>query len=170
MKAKVSRATARKRRRKLAEFLEALPAKKFCYHEMVLEAKNGCGTLCCAAGWMPKVDAVNWQWYQTPSTWYGENLTLPRLRKRPRADLLLALAAYFGLDKSTAQIVFYRVGLLISDDAYIGHSDSTVSAYHVAAALRYLLTHDEFPRGAVLPLMPRGRRAVSRWVRMHCGR
>jgi hypothetical protein len=40
---------------KLARFLEKLPARKFDFASVVSRARNGCGSVCCAVGWLPAV-------------------------------------------------------------------------------------------------------------------
>lgn len=49
------------RLKKLADFLHQLPKEKFDFKDWVTTQKNGCGTICCALGWMPKVDK-RWKW------------------------------------------------------------------------------------------------------------
>jgi hypothetical protein len=45
-----------KRLEKLADFLDKLPREKFNFADLVSEIdKKGCGTVCCAIGWTPKV-------------------------------------------------------------------------------------------------------------------
>ncbi len=39
--------------RQIAQYLRKLPAKKFDFGTW-MEQKKGCGTVCCAAGWIPK--------------------------------------------------------------------------------------------------------------------
>jgi hypothetical protein len=42
--------------RQLAQYLRKMPAKKFDFGTW-MEKKPGCGTVCCAAGWIPKAFA-----------------------------------------------------------------------------------------------------------------
>lgn len=54
--------TGNRRLLKLAKFLRKLPREKFDYSVLVKQTENGCGTVCCAVGWMPAVDPRNWKW------------------------------------------------------------------------------------------------------------
>lgn len=48
---------------KLAAFLQVLPSEKWDFSEIVKEEdENGCGTVCCAMGWTPKVFPELAQW------------------------------------------------------------------------------------------------------------
>lgn len=49
------------RLKKLADFLWQLENEKFNFGSWVFKEENGCGTVCCALGWMPKVDK-RWEW------------------------------------------------------------------------------------------------------------
>lgn len=52
-----------KRLRRLSRFLRHLPRRKFDYGRFVTRTnEDGCGTVCCALGWMPAVDSRHWQW------------------------------------------------------------------------------------------------------------
>lgn len=51
MKYKVNRA----RFLRLIDFLNRLPQEKFDFNEIVEEVEDGCGTVCCAVGWFPRV-------------------------------------------------------------------------------------------------------------------
>lgn len=48
---------------KLATFLDVLPPKKFWFGTLISDMDSkGCGTVCCAIGWTPKVfpELVRW--------------------------------------------------------------------------------------------------------------
>jgi hypothetical protein len=47
---------------KLAQFLDQLPNYKFDFSTVVSSSAGGCGTVCCAIGWLPAVfpDLVRW--------------------------------------------------------------------------------------------------------------
>lgn len=54
----------RQRLLKLAKFLRELPEEKFYFGDYVrdFDTEHNCGTVCCAIGWMPKVDPKNCKW------------------------------------------------------------------------------------------------------------
>lgn len=56
---------ANARLRKLAAFLYKLPPEKFYFGNYVLKAENGCGTVCCAIGWLPRVFPEDWHWVRS---------------------------------------------------------------------------------------------------------
>lgn len=58
----------------LSRFILDLPPEKWDFGELVTKhrvkrkpAETVCGTVCCAIGWMPKVDAENWKWELEPN-------------------------------------------------------------------------------------------------------
>lgn len=51
---------------KLIAFLKELPPEKFDMENYVTEAKNGCGTVCCAVGWMLAVFPEDFKWRKLP--------------------------------------------------------------------------------------------------------
>src|ERR1700677_3384173 len=60
------RRTATERALALAAFLFKLPKSKWNYERFVTDGRvtktRICGTVCCAAGWLPKVDEKIWKW------------------------------------------------------------------------------------------------------------
>lgn len=66
-----------KRLEKLAAFLDKLPRKKFDFSILVAERdEDGCGTICCAIGWIPAVfpKLITWREMRTLTitkvTWF----------------------------------------------------------------------------------------------------
>lgn len=63
---------------RVARFLDKLPEEKFDFSKVVSHRdENCCGTVCCAVGWMPKIDPKNWFWFAYDVTYkngkYTEN-------------------------------------------------------------------------------------------------
>ena len=79
------------RLRKLHDFLMVLPNSKFFFDRWIHKFENNCGTVCCAAGWMPTVDPRNWEW-----TWGGSNARLRR--GESHNDISLDAQSYFGIN------------------------------------------------------------------------
>ena len=50
----------------MADFLDKLPKKKFNFRRVVTQYEDGCGTVCCAIGWLPKVFPRKWGWGINP--------------------------------------------------------------------------------------------------------
>src|SRR4029077_18479345 len=48
--------------KKLVAMLVSLTEKQWTYATFVESWAGGCGTVCCAAGWLPSVDPHNWVW------------------------------------------------------------------------------------------------------------
>lgn len=56
--------------RKLIAFLRELPLEKFFFGSVVEQGDlHGCGTVCCAVGWMPKVFPDRVKWVKTFGLW-----------------------------------------------------------------------------------------------------
>lgn len=47
---------------KLADFLDTLEPEKFNINSFVATMDRGCGSVCCALGWCPKVFPDDWVW------------------------------------------------------------------------------------------------------------
>jgi hypothetical protein len=45
----------------LESLLRKIPHTQFDF-SMFISRHGACGTICCALGWMPKVDPSNWEW------------------------------------------------------------------------------------------------------------
>lgn len=92
-----------KRLLKLAAFIEKLPEKKFDIHSMVAKKnKHGdCGTVCCIAGWLPKVFPGNWYWKKTVS----ENL-YPVRRGSDAADSICEAMTFLNIPAEERGLFF----------------------------------------------------------------
>ena len=97
---------------KLLTFLRQLPRKKFDFDKWVAEKENECGTVCCAAGWLPVIDPKNWKWRVAYQCEGGiGNCELKPILRKYSSDVLFAdlawvssaeihndLSEYFGVD------------------------------------------------------------------------
>lgn len=78
------------------DFLHNLPDEKFDYDLWVSETDgHACGTVCCAAGWLPAVDPENWQWQDD---WRANDLLMPRLKEVPSMTTVSAVAKYLEVE------------------------------------------------------------------------
>lgn len=94
---------------KLAEFLDALPRSKFDIESLVREERGGCGTVCCAIGWMPKVDPKNWEWKKTEDAWRPVAGPLfPTLRGHSSRTWMFSTSTYFGISYEDVDYLFTR--------------------------------------------------------------
>ena len=86
------------RLQKLADFLLELPADRFDYSAWVEEDDGECGTVCCAIGWMPKVDPKKWKWKKDDG--YFSHIILPTLKGKDEDEYSPAHYSmeYFGID------------------------------------------------------------------------
>lgn len=52
------------RLQKLHDFLRELKTKSFDFGAWInnYDYEKSCGTVCCAIGWLPKIDPKNWKW------------------------------------------------------------------------------------------------------------
>lgn len=116
------------RLRRLIEFVRALPEEKFFFGSFANEFddENKCGAVCCAAGWLPKLDPSAWEWSS------GE---MPQLRKSLMDDVDVDLGAYFEIEPDVVDTLFYPT-LLLDVDAtpaeWADHAERIVKGYEDA--------------------------------------
>jgi hypothetical protein len=102
--------TAKQRRtyinrlRRLSAFLRTLPPERFNFRRLVLRCDtNGCGTVCCAVGWLPAVDKRNWKWSRCIYT----SSIFPELRGFEGNPTIRSLSQYFGINTNHIIDLFY---------------------------------------------------------------
>ncbi|NET72666.1 MAG: hypothetical protein F6K62_17575 [Sphaerospermopsis sp. SIO1G2] len=88
---------------KLAKFLDTLPADKFDFNEVVTYYDGqGCGSICCAIGWCPKIFPEQIQWDSKDS--YDVLFV-----NRESVDYIEAAMVLFGIESEDANILFTPV-------------------------------------------------------------
>jgi hypothetical protein len=104
-----------------ADFLEKLPPEKFNINNWVSKHENGCGTVCCAAGWLPVVFPASCgsAWVERLAfTYTGEEYKQFEFGVRIVEDFLglhfddfdyITSPAEYELDKPSPQIVAQRI-------------------------------------------------------------
>ena len=95
----------RRRLEKLANFLKTLKRKQFDFTEIIAKSENGCGTVCCAVGWLPAVDR-NIKWAQ-------DLLIDDLLNKKTGEEITFrfgyasdGILNYFGISQDEAKALF----------------------------------------------------------------
>lgn len=91
------------RLQKLHDFLIKLPEKKFDFSSYVTKTDDkGCGTICCAAGWLPRVDPKNWKWVNINTALYSSM----RLKIDSTDNAEFDLRKYFGINENLYNNLF----------------------------------------------------------------
>lgn len=121
-----------KRLTKLANFLEKLEPEKFDYGHFVREHADNCGTVCCAAGWLPKVDPENWEWYK-PSLKSSAHI---RLKHMLHFNTFDALSLYFDISLEVGR------GIFLDAAAYFHLG---INAKDMAKLIRYVVKCKRLP-------------------------
>lgn len=133
-----------KRLIKLIEFLEKLPRRKFDFSKVVAKGKqNGhyCGTVCCAAGWLPAIFPRLVKW--TPP---DENLkAYIALRKQGVQTFSEVTESVFGMNYETAEYLFLPDKQRYVDSRLTSLPD-TATPKQVARMLRAYLKLTHTPR------------------------
>lgn len=80
---------------KLADFLQTLPPEKFSLFGYVQESIGGCGTVCCAIGWLPKLFPESWRWREDGNYPIGSSY-----------NAFDSAMKFFGIDYPTGQQFF----------------------------------------------------------------
>jgi hypothetical protein len=120
----------------LAHFLIELDPKAWAYEKLLtaFDTANNCGTICCAAGWLPRVDPKAWRW---------EVVDLDLTDSAP--DLSPAVVYWDGRDARNGLMdYFHGLGWRQIDRVFhTMHDDYAVSyhairPWHVAAELARL--------------------------------
>ena len=96
---------------KLFTFLLALPDAEFDFRRWVNRPpeEHTCGTVCCAGGWLPRVDPDNWEWKCLNG---NDSELVPGLKKGcghtdcPSWDINGQLTAYFDITEDLAEALF----------------------------------------------------------------
>jgi hypothetical protein len=104
--------------------MRQLPSEKFDFSDWVREFddEHQCGTVCCAAGWLPRVDPEHWMWRDSRGR-------IPELISDPNPDVDVDLQEYFGIDAELVEKLFYP-GLLGGSAApaeWADHAESILS-------------------------------------------
>lgn len=88
---------------KVANFLDQLKESEFDFDSYVAEDDGkGCGTVCCAIGWLPKLFPDSWKWY-LDSYW---NILCPRLIDSNFIREFEATAVFFEITGNEANYLF----------------------------------------------------------------
>lgn len=101
----MNRRTQKIRFRKLINFLSCLPSENLRMTVWVttLDRKYTCNSVCCAVGWLPKIDPRNWKW--TDSGW-----PLPQFKSYTDVGRIATpyehAAQYFGISNGEAERLF----------------------------------------------------------------
>lgn len=105
---------------KLLEFLKTLNNDQFDYSQFVAiyDHKQQCGTVCCAAGWLPKVFPQEWELAFDGVRWIP---AMPNFG--PDQEIEDTLAHFFGMTSIEVNALFYgdyyaqdELNLPITDD------------------------------------------------------
>jgi hypothetical protein len=91
----------RQRLLNLIEFLRTFKPSQFDYRSFVSayeEKDDGaeCDTICCAVGWLPAIDPVNWSWNHRTVFYQGSC-----------ANIISHLMDYFQLDETDIEYIFF---------------------------------------------------------------
>lgn len=100
----------KERFKKVIDFLKVLPKEQFNIDSWVSKSeydiikRKTCGTVCCAAGWLPKIDPKNWTWY-----WILDRY-IPRLKNTDYCfhTSYNDLEKYFNIDRKTLIYIFIK--------------------------------------------------------------
>jgi hypothetical protein len=103
----------KERLHKLAAFLDTLDNKDFDYSTYVSELDDGCGTVCCAVGWLPKLFPEDWRWT-------GKRLTpqAVELRGRYYAYPSDAASEFFDIPQEDGEALFVDAAKYMQDANY----------------------------------------------------
>jgi hypothetical protein len=99
----------------LAKVLLALRPEEFDFSQWVTEWEGGtkkeplCGTVCCAAGYLPVADPKNWKWVREVDT-LGIKSVLPCPVGKPVKHPNVYLTEYFNIDRGLVYGVFHNQG------------------------------------------------------------
>jgi hypothetical protein len=99
----------RQRWNQAIEFWYSLKPRQFNYEQIVsrTDRQHQCGTVCCLAGWMPRIDPENWRWARAT----GDNDLLlyvnGDLETTSKHSDEGALMDYFGFSYGLYMLVFY---------------------------------------------------------------
>lgn len=103
----------KQRLRQLIEFIRELPDDKFDFSTLVSKLdENECGTVCCAAGWLPAAFPEDWK-YVAPQH-RGQGVAKPALKhEEDYRDIESSLALYFAVsEEDIDRLFFYGHGYL----------------------------------------------------------
>ncbi len=131
---------------RLAKFLLALTPEQWNYATWVENTSGGCGTTCCAAGWLPSVDPKNWCWLENPGDdrYLAWPRDFPELLSYPPSMIIDALKGYFeGVSTGDIRTVFVDLHGRLDDGDYSCVED--VKRHHVAWALGLLAQGEPIP-------------------------
>ena len=101
--------------RQLIEFIRELPDEKFDFSRIVKEVdEHQCGTVCCAAGWLPKAFPQDWTYSKA---WhFGQGAASVTLQRAADTDVETLLQSYFEAPEGDIdRIFFYGYGYLEAD-------------------------------------------------------
>ncbi len=119
---------------RFANFLETvITDDKFDFTSIVREAnEHNCGTVCCAAGWLPAFDPTHWRWI-------GEARYMLYVEGRNNHSLSREIAEYFGLESIQASNIFFNGHYDPYGGVFYGKTDSYVTRRDVINALKALI-------------------------------
>jgi hypothetical protein len=101
--------------RQLIEFIRELPDEQFDFSRIVKEVdRHECGTVCCAAGWLPKVFPKDWAYTKA---WHaGQGAASVALKESEDVGVEDFLKSYFEApEEDIDRIFFYGYGYLEAD-------------------------------------------------------
>src|ERR1043165_9340537 len=115
---KQNNAKERKRLKRYIKFLHTLKDEEFYFNKEVKEfdAKRGCGTVCCAQGWMPRFNPKVFRWS------YHKYCTVSPVRVTADSANVItkgtSIFAYFGIDEPDYEQIFLGRGIIDGGNKY----------------------------------------------------
>ena len=116
----------------LARFLDELPRAEFDFADVVTEQDGGCGSVCCAVGWTPRVFPELVEWCQRGD--YDLDVTM-RNTKWPENGYILVGSCLFDITRDEATALF-TPGYRRPWAGGAGPLHSTATPKQVAASIR----------------------------------
>lgn len=84
----------------LIAFIDQLREEQFKYSFFVSEMRHGCGTVCCIAGWFPKIFPKDWEWNRNMSINRCDDISID-------PQVLESLVEYMEISEEDAGALFY---------------------------------------------------------------
>jgi hypothetical protein len=145
----------------LAHFLITLDVKAWAYEKLLtaFDVAHNCGTICCAAGWLPKVDPKRWRWEVVDLDFTDSAPDLdPTVVYHDGRDARNGLSDYFhGLDHRQIDHVFHAM----HDDYNVSYHG--IRPWHVAAELARIAA-DQPPYSHLMGWLPCMRAVQAVWL------
>jgi len=118
------------------EFLDSLSRKAFKFDSLVSKTNKDhtCGTVCCAAGWLPKFAPKSFEWVNVYGNMEVKGKNDYKSLGNDYEGLSLAIAKFFGITLPEVEDIFYN------EDNFYKKSDYKVTKKDVLKALNDLKT------------------------------